>query len=162
MAGFVDSSYALEWFGFYEVVLDKPFAEIVCSCGIEAESCGKDRSLESCGDLSGSIGDGGMVGCGGKLRWSSAVGFIEARMVKFCLVVFRLLFVPVISGNCRFTPTCSSYAHQAMERHGLFKGGFMCAWRILRCNPFSGFGYDPVPDTKEKKLLLDARLLEVK
>ena len=47
--------------------------------------------------------------------------------------------------TCKFTPTCSEYAIQAIEKYGAFKGGFLALWRILRCNPFSKGGYDPVP-----------------
>ena len=47
---------------------------------------------------------------------------------------------------CRFVPTCSEYALQALEKHGLFKGLLLSAWRILRCNPLSKGGYDPVPE----------------
>ena len=47
---------------------------------------------------------------------------------------------------CRYFPTCSQYAVTAIERYGAIKGGGMAAWRILRCNPFSKGGYDPVPE----------------
>lgn len=46
---------------------------------------------------------------------------------------------------CRFTPTCSQYALEAVEKYGAAKGGLLAAWRILRCNPLSKGGYDPVP-----------------
>ena len=52
---------------------------------------------------------------------------------------------------CRFDPTCSAYALQAIRRFGFFKGSAMAAWRILRCNPFCRGGYDPVPEKKEKR-----------
>ena len=48
--------------------------------------------------------------------------------------------------SCRYIPTCSEYAVTAIERYGALKGGRMAAWRLLRCNPFSKGGYDPVPD----------------
>ncbi len=48
-------------------------------------------------------------------------------------------------GCCRFIPTCSEYAYQAISKYGALKGGFLAAWRILRCNPFCKGGYDPVP-----------------
>ncbi|NTW22551.1 membrane protein insertion efficiency factor YidD [Candidatus Falkowbacteria bacterium] len=47
-------------------------------------------------------------------------------------------------GYCRFYPTCSNYAIQAIEKHGAIKGGFKAAWRILRCNPWNKGGMDPV------------------
>lgn len=47
---------------------------------------------------------------------------------------------------CKYYPTCSQYALTAIERYGALRGGGMAAWRILRCNPFSKGGYDPVPD----------------
>jgi putative membrane protein insertion efficiency factor len=46
--------------------------------------------------------------------------------------------------GCRYQPTCSEYAHEAIERHGVLKGVGMTAWRLLRCNPWSHGGYDPV------------------
>ena len=48
--------------------------------------------------------------------------------------------------SCRYIPTCSEYALTAIERYGAWKGGRMAAWRLLRCNPFSKGGYDPVPE----------------
>ena len=49
------------------------------------------------------------------------------------------------AGTCRFTPTCSQYALEAFKRHGLFKGFYLSLKRILRCHPWGGSGYDPVP-----------------
>ncbi len=49
------------------------------------------------------------------------------------------------SACCRFIPTCSEYAYIAVERYGIFKGGALALWRLLRCNPFCKGGYDPVP-----------------
>lgn len=51
---------------------------------------------------------------------------------------------------CRFTPSCSQYAVEAISTFGAFKGSFMALWRILRCNPFCKGGYDPVPEKKVK------------
>ena len=50
------------------------------------------------------------------------------------------------SGTCKYIPTCSEYAVTAIERYGALKGGRMAAWRLLRCNPWSKGGYDPVPE----------------
>ncbi|MBQ4128636.1 MAG: membrane protein insertion efficiency factor YidD [Ruminococcus sp.] len=53
-------------------------------------------------------------------------------------------------GKCKYFPTCSQYMLEAIQIHGAFKGLFMGLWRILRCNPFSKGGYDPVPEKKHK------------
>lgn len=52
---------------------------------------------------------------------------------------------PLTPPCCRFTPTCSQYAIEALRKHGPFKGLALALWRILRCNPWGGSGYDPVP-----------------
>ena len=54
-----------------------------------------------------------------------------------------------LGSNCRFVPSCSEYAYEAIERFGVLKGSLLMVWRILRCNPFNKkFGYDPVPDKR--------------
>lgn len=52
---------------------------------------------------------------------------------------------PYLGHHCRFVPTCSEYAVQALQIHGPLKGSVLAVWRILRCNPFGKFGFDPVP-----------------
>ena len=52
---------------------------------------------------------------------------------------------PAFPRHCRFEPTCSQYAIEAIQKHGLWKGTGLAAWRILRCNPFCKSGYEPVP-----------------
>ena len=53
--------------------------------------------------------------------------------------------------GCRYTPSCSAYFIEAVEEHGAWRGGFLGLWRILRCNPWGGSGYDPVPRKKQKE-----------
>ena len=65
----------------------------------------------------------------------------------FVLLVrfYQIAISPFKPPTCRFTPTCSSYALEALKRHGLFKGGMLAIRRIMRCHPWGGSGYDPVP-----------------
>ena len=58
---------------------------------------------------------------------------------------YRHYISPMLPAMCRFTPTCSQYAMEAIKRHGPFKGLWLAVKRILRCHPWGGSGYDPVP-----------------
>ena len=62
-------------------------------------------------------------------------------MIRF----YRRAISPFTPPACRFTPTCSVYAQEAIEKHGAGKGGWMALRRLLRCHPFGGKGHDPVP-----------------
>ncbi len=70
-------------------------------------------------------------------------------MKKLFLALIRFYqrnISPLTPAACRFTPTCSAYAYEAIEKYGAFKGGFLALKRILRCHPFyKGDPYDPVP-----------------
>jgi len=59
---------------------------------------------------------------------------------------YQLAISPMLGKNCRFEPTCSCYAHEAIERFGVLKGGYLSAIRIAKCNPFHPGGYDPLVD----------------
>lgn len=69
-----------------------------------------------------------------------------ALLLTFPIIFYQKAISPFTPASCRFTPTCSEYARQAILRHGPIKGLLLAAWRILRCNPWGGSGYDPVPD----------------
>jgi putative membrane protein insertion efficiency factor len=58
---------------------------------------------------------------------------------------YQRIMSPVLPSACRFEPTCSHYAYEAIDKHGIVKGGRLAIWRIMRCNPWGGQGYDPVP-----------------
>lgn len=67
---------------------------------------------------------------------------ILIKMIQF----YKIYLSPIKQyGKCKYYPTCSSYAIEALQVHGLIKGSILTIWRILRCNPFSRGGYDPVP-----------------
>ena len=63
---------------------------------------------------------------------------------------YRLLLSPWVGHNCRFQPTCSAYALEALEKHGAIKGAALTIRRIGRCHPLGSSGYDPVPDPSKK------------
>ena len=60
------------------------------------------------------------------------------------LLLYRKFISPLIRPCCKYYPTCSKYAIDALSRYGLFKGSLMSLWRVIRCNPFSNGGFDPV------------------
>ena len=62
--------------------------------------------------------------------------------------LYRATLSPLIGGNCRYQPTCSAYALEALERHGAARGGWLTLRRLLRCHPWGGSGYDPVPSAE--------------
>jgi len=62
-------------------------------------------------------------------------------IIKF----YQNFISPLLPSNCRYTPTCSEYAKQSLVKHGLIKGSFISVKRIIKCNPWGGNGYDPVP-----------------
>ncbi|WP_353126136.1 membrane protein insertion efficiency factor YidD [Parapedobacter pyrenivorans] len=58
---------------------------------------------------------------------------------------YQLLLSPMLGASCRYTPTCSQYAVEAIRKYGPFKGGWLAVKRIARCHPWGGHGHDPVP-----------------
>ncbi len=68
------------------------------------------------------------------------IGRFLIRLIR----LYKKYISPGLPPSCRYLPTCSDYAIDAITKYGAFKGSFMAAWRILRCNPFSKGGYDPV------------------
>ncbi|MEE4608671.1 MAG: membrane protein insertion efficiency factor YidD [Desulfobacteraceae bacterium] len=66
-------------------------------------------------------------------------------LAKTLIRLYQYLVSPVLPPTCRFTPTCSQYAYEAVSRYGVTRGGLMAVKRLLRCHPFHPGGYDPVP-----------------
>lgn len=69
-----------------------------------------------------------------------------ARVAALPVRAYRLLFSPWVGHSCRYTPTCSAYALQALDRHGALRGSWLALRRIGRCHPWGGAGVDDVPD----------------
>lgn len=70
------------------------------------------------------------------------------RLLIALIDFYRREISPLTPPTCKYVPTCSAYAREAVETHGALKGAALAAWRVLRCNPFSRGGFDPVPPKK--------------
>ena len=68
----------------------------------------------------------------------------------FLIKIYQFLISPIIGKNCRFNPTCSNYALEALKKHGLILGMYYSIIRISKCHPWGGSGHDPVPSKKLK------------
>ena len=73
---------------------------------------------------------------------------LQAAAIVLLVLIrgYQLLISPLFPPSCRYMPSCSEYARQAVRRHGPLAGGWLAARRLARCHPWGGFGYDPVPD----------------
>lgn len=84
-----------------------------------------------------------------------------AALLSLPIRAYQRWISPALGHNCRFLPSCSSYALEALRVHGALKGGLLAAFRILRCNPLCRGGYDPVPPkgrwTSPDRRLIDRR-----
>ncbi len=79
-----------------------------------------------------------------------SLSHIVRRVVKLPIRFYQLSISPMFPASCRYVPTCSQYALEAIELHGIIKGGVLAAKRIGRCHPWGGSGYDPVPPREDK------------
>ena len=76
--------------------------------------------------------------------------FVKQFMVK-AILVYKRYISPMKGTKCPYFPSCSDYGLEAVKTHGAFKGSALLLWRLLRCNPFSHGGYDPVPVKMRKR-----------
>lgn len=77
------------------------------------------------------------------------------RLLLLLVRFYRKALSPHLPASCRYQPTCSQYTLTAIERFGALRGSWMGFWRILRCNPFSKGGYDPVPELPDSVIRRD-------
>ena len=80
-----------------------------------------------------------------KKRFRKEDGMILKKILIALIKFYRKYLSPMKTTKCPYYPTCSTYGLEAIEKYGAVKGGLLALWRILRCNPFSKGGYDPVP-----------------
>jgi putative membrane protein insertion efficiency factor len=78
-------------------------------------------------------------------------GRICTRMLLFLIRVYQVTLSPLLGGHCRYVPTCSQYALEAIQEHGPWRGSALAIKRLLRCHPFVKGGYDPVPPRHKEK-----------
>lgn len=69
----------------------------------------------------------------------------KMQITNFFFKAYKLILSPLLGTNCRFHPSCSEYAKDALDKHGALKGSWLAFKRIIRCNPFGGSGIDEVP-----------------
>lgn len=74
------------------------------------------------------------------------VSRIVAAIIIAIVRAYKVVLSPLFNGCCRFEPSCSTYCIEAVKRHGPWKGSWLTVKRLLRCRPFGGHGYDPVPE----------------
>ena len=72
------------------------------------------------------------------------VSELISRALVFLLKIYKKYISPMLPDSCRFEPTCSVYSMQAIMKYGFIKGTYLSIWRVMRCNPFTKGGYDPV------------------
>lgn len=76
---------------------------------------------------------------------ASALSRLVARLLVGAILVYRYTLSPWLGPRCRFLPSCSAYALEAVQRHGAWRGGWLAVKRLCRCHPWGGSGHDPVP-----------------
>lgn len=96
----------------------------------------------------GAAGIAGVGDIAGETRRRRGIG---ASSLIFLIYLYKLVLSPFLGGACKFHPSCSNYAQEAVERWGARRGGWLAVKRLGRCRPFVSGGYDPVPEDMESE-----------
>jgi len=87
-----------------------------------------------------------------RLLGAGRPGALPKRLVLGLIRGYQLLFSPLFAGSCRYVPSCSAYAREAVARFGVLRGGWLALKRLGRCHPFGGHGFDPVVARPARRL----------
>ncbi|MBC6937651.1 MAG: membrane protein insertion efficiency factor YidD [Chloroflexi bacterium] len=98
-----------------------------------------------CGNSADGRGAGSSGAAGRRAERRRVMKWLALRAIR----LYKRFLSPMLPSACIYTPTCSEYTYQAIERYGLIRGGWLGVKRIARCHPFHEGGYDPVPDLEE-------------
>lgn len=126
----------------YYVCMICPFSHIPCRKVLPA---GNRNSwwLEYAGNVTMVMNKAEEIFSGKEI--SRKIRRIFTRLMILLVRLYQYVISPLLPGSCRFVPSCSEYAIQAIRTRGIFAGLFLSARRVLRCNPWGGHGFDPVP-----------------
>jgi len=84
------------------------------------------------------------------VAWQALLA-VPAQIAIGLMRIYRAAISPLLGHNCRFEPSCACYGEAAFRRHGAWRGGWLTLLRLLRCHPWGGMGYDPVPDRPQPR-----------
>ncbi len=88
----------------------------------------------------------GVDGEGGGSGWSTALRLVPRKVLRSFVRFYQVAISPGLPPSCRFTPSCSQYAIEALDRHGAIRGSWLAVRRLARCHPWNPGGVDPVPE----------------
>ncbi len=83
--------------------------------------------------------------------WTDRIRSLPAGLALASINAYRYAVSPWLGARCRYVPSCSEYAAEAIRRHGAARGGWLAAKRLGRCHPWGSFGYDPVPEPRARR-----------
>ncbi len=118
-----------------------------CDSSAQHGSHGEIRAAErGAAEIAAASVTGGAKGAGERVKRSAS-----AWVLLFCVRLYVIFLSPIFGGACRFYPSCSNYAYEAVARHGAVRGTALTVKRLLRCHPFTPGGFDPVPEVIYKE-----------
>jgi putative membrane protein insertion efficiency factor len=121
----------------------------------DANTASRDSLRETSSERRGTSRDAGAASRRPVRDAETALSRAAARLLLLGVRFYQIMLAPLMFSACKFYPSCSHYAAEAIERHGAWHGLRLAAGRLLRCRPFTQGGHDPVPDVLESDVLED-------